>query len=73
MCRNVIHAGSTLQTDPTDIFTWQRNLYHKIGKSQMRDIDNMSQDAVIEKIAFMGHVLSILHMVKNSHITVHCL
>lgn len=53
----------SVQTDPTDKNMWQRKLYHKIGKAQMRDIDSLSQDAVIEKIAFMGHVLSILHMV----------
>lgn len=59
-----IELSCAFQTDPTDKNMWQRNLYHKIGKAQMRDIDNMSQDAVIEKIAFMGQVLSILHMVS---------
>ena len=53
-----------LQCDPTDKNTWQRNLYEKIGKRQMRGIDQMSADEVISKIANMGQVLSILHLVS---------
>ncbi|GMR59737.1 hypothetical protein PMAYCL1PPCAC_29932, partial [Pristionchus mayeri] len=50
-----------VQTDPTDKNAWQLNLYRKIGKSQMRGKDEMSQDAVIEKIFNMGQVSAILH------------
>lgn len=52
-----------LQTDITDKNAWQLNLYRKIGKSQMRGKDEMSQEAVVEKIANMGQVVAILHTV----------
>jgi predicted metallopeptidase len=51
------------QTDPTDKNAWQLALYRKIGKSQMRGKCDMTQDAVVEKIANMGQVVAILHTV----------
>ncbi|KHN87428.1 Ryanodine receptor 44F [Toxocara canis] len=44
-----------VKTDPTDKNAWQLNLYRKIGKSQMRGKEEMTQDAVVEKIINMGH------------------
>ncbi|VDM96771.1 unnamed protein product [Thelazia callipaeda] len=51
------------KTDPTDKNAWQLNLYRKIGKSQMRGKDMMTQDGVVEKITNMGQVVAILHVV----------
>ena len=39
-----------MQTDPTDKNAWQLSLYRKIGKSQMRGKNEMTQDAVIAQI-----------------------
>ncbi|KHN75295.1 Ryanodine receptor 44F [Toxocara canis] len=50
-----------VKTDPTDKNAWQLNLYRKIGKSQMRGKEEMTQDAVVEKIINMGQVVAILH------------
>uniref|UniRef100_A0A914NZ02 RyR/IP3R Homology associated domain-containing protein n=1 Tax=Panagrolaimus davidi TaxID=227884 RepID=A0A914NZ02_9BILA len=50
-----------VQTDPTDKNAWQLNLYHKIGKSQMRGKDEMTRDGIVEKIANMAQVVAILH------------
>lgn len=52
------------QTDPTDKNAWQLSLYRKIGKSQMRGKEEMSQEAVVDKIAKMGQVVAILHTVS---------
>uniref|UniRef100_A0A915J8H5 Ryanodine receptor n=1 Tax=Romanomermis culicivorax TaxID=13658 RepID=A0A915J8H5_ROMCU len=48
--RDFIRAalGIPERTDPTDKNVWQRKLYNKIGKSQMRDIDALSQESVVE-------------------------
>ncbi|VDN34602.1 unnamed protein product [Gongylonema pulchrum] len=54
------------KTDPTDKNAWQLNLYRKIGKSQMRGKDVMTQDAVVEKITNMGQVVAILHVVSSA-------
>jgi len=53
-----------IQTDPTDQNVWQKKLYAKIGKSQMRNIGQLSPEVVVDKITSMGHVLSILHAVN---------
>uniref|UniRef100_A0AC34G406 Uncharacterized protein n=1 Tax=Panagrolaimus sp. ES5 TaxID=591445 RepID=A0AC34G406_9BILA len=50
-----------VQTDPTDKNAWQLNLYHKIGKSQMRGKDEMTREGIVEKIANMAQVVAILH------------
>uniref|UniRef100_A0A0N4YU46 Cytochrome P450 n=1 Tax=Nippostrongylus brasiliensis TaxID=27835 RepID=A0A0N4YU46_NIPBR len=55
-----------IKTDPTDKNAWQLSLYRKIGKSQMRGKNEMTQDAVIEKIFNMGQVSAILHTVRFS-------
>ncbi|CAB3399073.1 unnamed protein product [Caenorhabditis bovis] len=55
-----------VKTDPTDKNAWQLSLYRKIGKSQMRGKDEMSQDAVIEKIFNMGQVTAILHVITRT-------
>lgn len=39
-----------IQTDPTDKNSWQLNLYRKIGKSQMRGKEEMTHEAVVEKV-----------------------
>uniref|UniRef100_A0A1I7SNG3 MAGE domain-containing protein n=1 Tax=Bursaphelenchus xylophilus TaxID=6326 RepID=A0A1I7SNG3_BURXY len=52
-----------VKTDPTDKNSWQLNLYKKIGKSQMRGKEEMTQEAVVEKISNMGQVVAILHAV----------
>lgn len=52
-----------VKTDPTDKNAWQLSLYRKIGKSQMRGKEEMSQESVVEKIANMGQVVAILHTV----------
>ncbi|ULT90419.1 hypothetical protein L3Y34_008632 [Caenorhabditis briggsae] len=54
-----------VKTDPTDKNAWQLSLYRKIGKSQMRGKDEMSQEAVIEKIFNMGQVSAILHVMTS--------
>uniref|UniRef100_A0A1I7YC96 EF-hand domain-containing protein n=1 Tax=Steinernema glaseri TaxID=37863 RepID=A0A1I7YC96_9BILA len=54
-----------VKTDPTDKNAWQLNLYRKIGKSQMRGKEEMTQDGVVEKIANMGQVVAILHVVTS--------
>ncbi|CAI4225083.1 unnamed protein product [Auanema sp. JU1783] len=54
-----------VKTDPTDKNAWQLSLYRKIGKSQMRGKDEMTQDGVIEKIFNMGQVSAILHTVTS--------
>ncbi|VDM37968.1 unnamed protein product [Toxocara canis] len=54
-----------VKTDPTDKNAWQLNLYRKIGKSQMRGKEEMTQDAVVEKIINMGQVVAILHVTEN--------
>ncbi|PIC27807.1 hypothetical protein B9Z55_019948 [Caenorhabditis nigoni] len=54
-----------VKTDPTDKNAWQLSLYRKIGKSQMRGKDEMSQEAVIEKIFNMGQVSAILHVTEH--------
>ncbi|EGT59247.1 hypothetical protein CAEBREN_31926, partial [Caenorhabditis brenneri] len=54
-----------VKTDPTDKNAWQLSLYRKIGKSQMRGKDEMSQEAVIEKIFNMGQVSAILHTTEH--------
>ncbi|KAK0411652.1 hypothetical protein QR680_005766 [Steinernema hermaphroditum] len=54
-----------VKTDPTDKNAWQLNLYRKIGKSQMRGKEEMTQDGVVEKIANMGQVVAILHVVTR--------
>ncbi|VDM52160.1 unnamed protein product [Angiostrongylus costaricensis] len=56
-----------VKTDPTDKNAWQLSLYRKIGKSQMRGKNEMTQDAVIEKIFNMGQVSAILHTVRTEH------
>uniref|UniRef100_A0A915M947 Uncharacterized protein n=1 Tax=Meloidogyne javanica TaxID=6303 RepID=A0A915M947_MELJA len=43
-----------VRTDPTDKNAWQLNLYRKIGKSQMRGKEEMSHEAVVDKIVKMG-------------------
>uniref|UniRef100_A0A0N5AR96 Ryanodine receptor n=1 Tax=Syphacia muris TaxID=451379 RepID=A0A0N5AR96_9BILA len=53
-----------VKTDPTDKNAWQLSLYRKIGKSQMRGTEEMTQDGVIEKIFSMGQVTAILHVVR---------
>lgn len=53
-----------VKTDPTDKNSWQLNLYKKIGKSQMRGKEEMTHEAVVEKIASMGQVVAILHAVS---------
>uniref|UniRef100_A0AC34QR18 Ryanodine receptor n=1 Tax=Panagrolaimus sp. JU765 TaxID=591449 RepID=A0AC34QR18_9BILA len=50
-----------VKTDPTDKNAWQLNLYHKIGKSQMRGKDEMTREGVVDKIANMAQVVAILH------------
>ncbi|ULT90420.1 hypothetical protein L3Y34_008632 [Caenorhabditis briggsae] len=55
-----------VKTDPTDKNAWQLSLYRKIGKSQMRGKDEMSQEAVIEKIFNMGQVSAILHVITRT-------
>uniref|UniRef100_A0A914KKN4 Uncharacterized protein n=1 Tax=Meloidogyne incognita TaxID=6306 RepID=A0A914KKN4_MELIC len=52
-----------VRTDPTDKNAWQLNLYRKIGKSQMRGKEEMSHEAVVDKIVKMGQVVAILHTV----------
>ncbi|CAJ0581879.1 unnamed protein product, partial [Mesorhabditis spiculigera] len=54
-----------VKTDPTDKNAWQLSLYRKIGKSQMRGKDEMTHDAVVEKIFNMGQVSAILHTVTS--------
>ncbi|KAK6754198.1 hypothetical protein RB195_013289 [Necator americanus] len=54
-----------VKTDPTDKNAWQLSLYRKIGKSQMRGKNEMTQDAVIEKIFNMGQVSAILHTTEH--------
>ncbi|KAI6237110.1 hypothetical protein M3Y95_00230500 [Aphelenchoides besseyi] len=54
-----------VKTDPTDKNSWQLNLYRKIGKSQMRGREEMTNAAVVEKIANMGQVVAILHAVQS--------
>ncbi|KIH53934.1 hypothetical protein ANCDUO_15923, partial [Ancylostoma duodenale] len=54
-----------IKTDPTDKNAWQLSLYRKIGKSQMRGKNEMTQDAVIEKIFNMGQVSAILHTIMR--------
>ncbi|WKY11480.1 hypothetical protein Q1695_003218 [Nippostrongylus brasiliensis] len=54
-----------IKTDPTDKNAWQLSLYRKIGKSQMRGKNEMTQDAVIEKIFNMGQVSAILHTTEH--------
>ncbi|CAD5230370.1 unnamed protein product [Bursaphelenchus xylophilus] len=54
-----------VKTDPTDKNSWQLNLYKKIGKSQMRGKEEMTQEAVVEKISNMGQVVAILHAVTS--------
>uniref|UniRef100_A0A8R1HP75 Ryanodine receptor n=2 Tax=Caenorhabditis japonica TaxID=281687 RepID=A0A8R1HP75_CAEJA len=54
-----------VKTDPTDKNAWQLSLYRKIGKSQMRGKDEMTQEAVIEKIFNMGQVSAILHTMTS--------
>lgn len=44
------------------------NLYKKIGKSEMRGKDDMTQDSIVEKIANMAQVVAILHNVRKNSI-----
>ncbi|KAI6242082.1 Ryanodine receptor 1 [Aphelenchoides fujianensis] len=57
-----------VKTDPTDANAWQLNLYRKIGKSQMRGKDEMTHEAVVEKIASMSQVVAILHAMTHLRI-----
>ncbi|CAI5451931.1 unnamed protein product [Caenorhabditis angaria] len=54
-----------VKTDPTDKNAWQLSLYRKIGKSQMRGKNEMTQDGIIEKIFNMGQVTAILHTMTS--------
>nr|CAD2195338.1 unnamed protein product [Meloidogyne enterolobii] len=54
-----------VRTDPTDKNAWQLNLYRKIGKSQMRGKEEMSHEAVVDKIVKMGQVVAILHTTEH--------
>uniref|UniRef100_A0A9J2Q184 Uncharacterized protein n=1 Tax=Ascaris lumbricoides TaxID=6252 RepID=A0A9J2Q184_ASCLU len=54
-----------VKTDPTDKNAWQLNLYRKIGKSQMRGKEEMTQEAIVEKIINMGQVVAILHVTEH--------
>uniref|UniRef100_A0A914H250 Ryanodine receptor n=1 Tax=Globodera rostochiensis TaxID=31243 RepID=A0A914H250_GLORO len=54
-----------VRTDPTDKNAWQLSLYRKIGKSQMRGKEEMSQEGVVDKIANMAKVVAILHTVTS--------
>ncbi|CAJ0957143.1 unnamed protein product, partial [Mesorhabditis belari] len=54
-----------VKTDPTDKNAWQLSLYRKIGKSQMRGKDDMTQEGVVDKIFNMGQVSAILHTTEH--------
>ncbi|KAL3078921.1 hypothetical protein niasHS_014703 [Heterodera schachtii] len=64
---NFIRSRLTVpvRTDPTDKNAWQLSLYRKIGKSQMRGKEEMSQEAVVDKIANMAKVVAILHTTEH--------
>ena len=53
-----------VKTDPTDANAWQLNLYRKIGKEAMRGRNEMTKEAVVDKIVNMGQVVAILHTVS---------